>query len=381
MNFSNIFNSNKRQFNSTLKREGIVVSDYYDSDKTYRVFFRRNGKGTNPQGKLRFYYSQDTDITIGTVFTLKGEQYLVISQDGIESDVYYTSMAVKCDTTFSVWIETENKYVNVPCVVVSDKYTLTHNSTISMISGSVTVYTGLNSYSEQMEINNAYHNFGGYYKVSNIFYNNGLAYVYMTREAKPADTYSLVYNGVTSLDLSTGTYQLSYTAIKNGIVVNNPTLSYTVSDDTIATISDTGLLTMIAAGNITVTATWADGNNTTCESAITIADTNDPDPNPPVSSGKTVITGNAKITYGFSRNYTATFYDDSDNVVEGITAVWSITDCTFADEIQQTILDGNKIKLSVNDEDEEIIGKTFTLNASDADGNFTTASYIIQIVW
>ncbi len=138
----------------------------------------------------------------------------------------------------------------------------------------------------------------------------------MTRKAKPADIYSLVYDGVTSLDLSTGTYQLSYTAIKNGIVVSNPTLSYTVSDDTIAAASDTGLLTMIAAGNITVTAIWADGNNTTCKSAITIADTNNP--NPPVSTGITAISGNTNLKDSYSRTYIARFYDLSDNEVTNI---------------------------------------------------------------
>lgn len=92
-----------------MKRECITVSDYYDNNKTYKVFFRRNSKGTNPQRKLWFYYAQDTDIDIGTIFTLKDEHYLVISQDDIESDVYYTSMAVRCDTVFSVWIEGENR--------------------------------------------------------------------------------------------------------------------------------------------------------------------------------------------------------------------------------------------------------------------------------
>lgn len=376
LNFSNIFNSNKRQFNSTLKREGITVSDYYDSNKTYRVFFRRNGKGTNPQGKLRFYYSQDTDIKIGTIFTLKGENYLVISQDGIESNVYYTSMAVRCDTKFSVYIS-ENNYMDIPCAVISDKYTLTHNSTISMISGSVTVYTGLNAYSKKMEVNNAYYNFGGYYKVGNTFYNNGLAYVYMTREAMPnTDTYSLTYNGVASLSLSDGTYQLSYTAIKNGTVVNNPTLSYTVSDNMIATVSDTGLLTMIAAGNVTVTAKWTDGNNTTCSTDIAIADTSDP--NPPVITGTTVITGNTNLKNGYTRTYTATFYDNSENAVDGITAVWSITDCTFINEIEQTVLEGNKFKVKVNNEN--LIGQSFSVNATDTNGNFTSASITVHIV-
>ncbi len=380
MNFSNIFNTNKRQFNSVMKREGITVSDYYDSNKTYRVFFRRNGKGTNPQGKLRFYYAQDTQINVGTVFVLKGTTYLVVSQDGIESDVYYTSMAVKCDTSFSVWINAENRYVNVPCAVISDKYTLTHNSIITMVSGSVTVYTGLNPYSEQMEIGNAYYNFGGYYKVGNTFQNNGLAYVYMTREAMPStDTYSLTYDGITSLDLTTGTYQLTYTAVKNGNVVNNPSLSYAVNDSNIATVSDTGLLTMIAAGNVTVTATWIDGNNTTCVSAITIADSSDPDvPNPPVATGTTVISGNTNLKNGYYRTYSAIFYDSTKNVVDGITAVWNITDCSFINELQQTVLDGNKFKIKVNNED--LIGQSFTLNASDTDGNYTQASITVNIV-
>lgn len=377
LNFSNIFNTNKRQFTSVLKREGITVTNYYDSNKTYRVFFRRNGKGTNPQGKLRFYYAQDTDITIGTIFTLKGENYLVISQDGIESDVYYTSIAVRCDTTFSVWISAENRYVNVPCAVISDKYTLTHNSTITMISGSVTVYTGLNSYSEQMEMNNAYYNFGGYYKVGNTFYNNGLAYVYMTREAMPStDTYSLTYNGSTSVDLSDGVYQLSYTATKNGFVVNNPYLSYTVSDNTIATVSETGLLTMLAAGNVTVTTTWTDAKNTTCTTTITIADTSDPD----VPTGTTTISGNTNMKYAYTRTYTATFYDGSNNAVDGGTAVWGITNCAFESNIKREILEGNKVKLSLVDKNEIYIGQSFTLNATDTDGNFTTASITVNII-
>lgn len=34
-----------------------------------------------------------------------------------------------------------------------------------------------------------------------------------------------------------------------------------------------------------------------------------------------------------------TFYDSSENIVDGIAAVWSITDCTFANEITQTGMD------------------------------------------
>lgn len=226
--------------------------DYYDNDKSYDVFFRRNNRSNTPQGKVRFYYAQDTDINVGTVFVMKGTTYLVISRDADESDVYYTSLAVKCDTSFTVYSNTEKRYIVIPFVATSDKYTISHNSTISMISGSVVIYTGLNDYVREMEISDLYYNFGGYYRLGNYFYNNNIAYLYLEREVGRPDTYSFVYDGLTSLDLSAGTYQLSYTAIKNGNIINNPIISYAVSDNTIATVSDTGLLTMIAAGNVTV---------------------------------------------------------------------------------------------------------------------------------
>lgn len=372
----NIYNVNKRQFETTMKREKISVMDYYDNNKNYDVFFRRNNRSNTPQGKVRFYFAQDTEINVGTVFVMKGTTYLVISRDADESDIYYTSLAVKCDTSFTVYSNAEKRYVVIPFVATSDKYTISHNSTISMISGSVVIYTGLNEYVREMEISDLYYNFGGYYRLGNYFYNNNIAYLYLEREVGRPDTYSLVYDGLTSLDLSTGTYQLTYTAIKNGNIINNPIISYAVSDNTIVAVSDTGLLTMIAAGNVTVTATWTDGDNTTCTTTITIVDTSDS--NPPVSTGTTVISGNTNLKNGYSRTYTATFYDSSENIVDGIAAVWNVTGCTFANEITQIVMDGNKIQLKVDNED--LIGETFTLNASDTDGNFTTASITVRIV-
>lgn len=372
----NIYNVNKRQFEATMKREKITVRDYYDNNKNYDVFFRRNNRSNTPQGKVRFYYAQDTEINVGTVFVMKGTTYLVISRDADESDVYYTSLAVKCDTSFTVYSNTEKRYVVIPFVATSDKYTISHNSTISMISGSVVIYTGLNDYVREMEISDLYYNFGGYYRLGNYFYNNNLAYLYLEREVGRPDTYSFVYDGLTSLDLSAGTYQLTYTAIKNGNIINNPIISYAVSDNTIAAVSDIGLLTMIAAGNVTITATWTDGDNITCTTTITIVDTSDP--NPPVSTGTTVISGNTNLKNGYYRTYSAIFYDSSNSAVDGITAVWNISDCTFVNDLQQTVLDGNKFKIKVNNEN--LIGESFTLNASDAEGNFTTASITVHIV-
>lgn len=378
MNYSNIKNCNQRQFNATMKRECITVSDYYDRTKTYDVFFRRNKRGSNPNGKVRIYFSQDTPISIGTMFVLKDKTYVVTSRDDDESDIFYTSMAIKCDTSLTVFSNSEGKYVNVPFVTLSDEYTLSSNSTISMVSGDVVIYTGDNSYARDIEINNTYYNFGGYYKVGNVFYNNGLAYVYMTREAKPEDRYTLSYDGVTSLDMANATtYQLTYTAIKNDVVVNNPALTYVSSDNTIATVDGNGLMTLLKEGNATITATWTDGKNTTCETTIAITNSGvEPEPTP--SIGTLTISGKKNLYIGTSHTYTATYTDaDGNDVSSKYTSVWTITDATFdTSKLTQTV-NGNQITLSFDDDN--LLGETFTLNAVDSDGLYTPVTKDIEL--
>ena len=379
MNYSNIKNFNQRQFNATMKRECITVSDYYNSTKTYDVFFRRNKRGSNPNGKVRIYFSQDTPIDIGTTFVLKDDTYVVTSRDDDESDIFYTSIAVKCDTSLTVFSNSEGKYVNIPFVTLSDEYTLSSNSTISMVSGDVVIYTGDNSYARDISINNAYYNFGGYYKVGNVFYNNGLAYVYMTREAKPTeDKYVLSYNGVTSLDMKDATtYQLTYTAIKNDVVVNSPALTYVSSDNTSATVDGNGLMTLLKEGNVTITATWTDGNNTTCETTIAISNSGvEPEPTP--SIGTLTISGKKNLYIGNSHTYTAIYTDaDGNDVSSKYTSVWTITDAIFdTSKLTQTV-NGNQITLSF--EDDNLLGETFTLNVVDSNGLYTPATKDIEL--
>ena len=334
MNYSNIKNFNQRQFNATMKRERITVNDYYDRTKTYDVFFRRSRRGNNPQGKVRIYFSQDTPIDIGTMFVLKDDTYVVTSRDGDESDVFYTSMAVKCDTSFNVYSNTEHRYVSIPFVTLSDKFTLSSNSTISMISGSVIIYTGDNPYLREVDLNHGFYNYGGYYELGNTFYNNGLAYWYMTREAMPADKYTLSYNGATSLDMKDATtYQLSYTAIKNDVVVDSPTLTYVSSDNTIATVNDTGLMTMLKQGNVTITATWTDGNNATCETTIDITNSG-VEPEPAVPSIK-IYSASHSIYLEGNRKLTVKFYNGTTEVTDT-----AIADLTRNDFVWTCSIDG-----------------------------------------
>lgn len=262
MNYSKVLCSTKKQFDYTMNRERIIVTDYFDSNITYEVFFRRNNRGTNPDGKVKLYYAKETPIQIGTIFVLKGEIYIVTSKDGIESDIFFTSMAIRCDVTFVV--KSNGEYKDIPLTVASDKMTVNHGSVFNVVGGSVVMYTQDNDISRSIAVNNEYYAFGGYYKVGNNFFNNGLAYFYLERKTMPQDNYKIVYNGVTSFDINDGTtYQLSYTVTNNDNVVENPTIHYSSSDDTIATVDSNGLMTMLKEGTVDITATYSTASTTT----------------------------------------------------------------------------------------------------------------------
>lgn len=377
MNYNNIRNCNQRQFDAVMKRECIAVTDYYDSGKSYNVFFRRNNKGTTPQGKLRFYYAQDTSIAIGTIFTLKGIHYLVTSQDANESDVYHTSIAVRCDTALNVPVNTGG-VVTVPCVTIKNEYTLSQSSSVNLVDGSITVYTGDNPYTRNITINDGYYNFGGYYKVANTVYNDGLAYVYMTKEATPqSDNFLLTYNGVTSVDMAeSSTYQLSYTATKNGTVVESPTLSYISNNDGVATVDSNGLLSFISTGTVSITATWTDGGNATCTTTFTVTNSGDI---PPATVGTVTISGRTDLMNTYSRTYTATYTDvDGNDVSSNYNSVWSV-EADF--DTSNLVLDTstqNKVKISVDNEN--LVNSSFTLKVVDSEGLYTPAVLVITIV-
>lgn len=224
MNYANVFGRTQKQFDMTMNREKITVTDFFNSDIKYDVFFRRNQRSTTPQGKVRFFYAQSTPIHIGTIFVLNGENYIVTSQDGIESDIYFTSIAVRSDMTYKV--KTDKGTASIPFVVVSDKWTVAHG-TITQLNGAVALYTGYNSAVENIKVNDSFKGFGNYYKVGNTFKNNNLFYLYLEQTQAPIDNYKMKYIGVTSFDLKeSNTYQLTYSVTNNGDVVENPHISY-----------------------------------------------------------------------------------------------------------------------------------------------------------
>lgn len=339
MNYANIFGRTQKQFDMTMNREKIGVVDFYNSDIKYDVFFRRNQRSTTPQGKVRFFYAQSTPIHIGTIFVLNGENYVVTSQDGIESDIYFTSIAVKSDMTYKV--KTDKGTASIPFVVVSDKWTVAHG-TITQLNGAVALYTGYNSAVDNIKVNDSFKGFGNYYKVGNTFKNNNLFYLYLEQTQTPIDNYKIEYTGVSSFDMKkNNTYQLTYSVTNNDSVIVNPTITYQSSANDVATVDENGLMTMLKEGSVDITAT---AYGASCTTTMTIANTSAPAYTLSLTTSSYTIKVN-----GTYKTMTCRFADkDGQDITDSLVTELSANDFTWTCAVGSTDLTNNSAVVWAN---------------------------------
>ena len=349
-----------RKFEQQLQRENTVVVDFFDNSKTCKMLFRRTNRGTNPQGKLHCYFKQTEPIGIGSVIVMKGQPYVIISdKDFDESNAVYSAIAKKTNVIIN----------GIPFVVDTATYGEAQGSIFTQVDGDVIIYTGFNAITNKIEVNNYINAFGNAYEVSNKFVKENILYIHLKQTTTMPDNYNIVYNGVTSFDLKeSNTYQLSYTVTNNGNVVENPTITYSSSDDTIATVNSNGLMTMLKEGTVDITATYSTASTTT---TMTIADSSTPS----VDYTMNIVSSSYSIRVGGSyKTLTVRYYNSegteiTDDVIVNKTRedyVWSAW-CKGVDITNNTSLVTWGDNSAVNQKrikflnDRSYIGKTLTI--------------------
>ena len=254
-----------RKFEQQLQRESTTVSDFFNDTITCKMLFRRTNRGTNPQGKLHCYFKQTEPFGIGSVIVMKGQPYVIISdKDFDESNAVYSAIAQKTNVIIN----------GIPFVVDTATYGEAQGSIFTQVDGDVIIYTGFNTTANKIKVNDYINSFGNAYQVSNKFVKENIIYIHLKQTTATPDHYEITYNGVTSFDINDGTtYQLSYTVTNNGNPVYKPTITYSSSDETIATVDSNGLMTMLKEGTVDITASYSTASVTT---TMTIADTSTP---------------------------------------------------------------------------------------------------------
>ena len=349
-----------RKFEQQLQRESTTVSDYFNDTTTCKMLFRRSNRGTNPQGKLHCYFKQTEPFGIGSVIVMKGQPYVIVSdKDFDESNAVYSAIAQKTNVTIN----------GVPFVVDTATYGEAQGSIFTQVDGDVIIYTGFNTITNKIKVNDYITAFGNSYQVSNRFVKENIIYIHLKQTTATPDHYEIVYNGVTSFDIKESTtYQLSYSVTNNGNPVYNPTITYSSSDETVATVDSNGLMTMLKEGSVNITATAYDTSVTT---AMTITDTSTPS----VDYTMDIYASAYELKVGGSyKGLTVKYYNsEGTEITSDIIAnktredyVWSAwcegvdltNDTSFVTWVNGSKVNQERIKLA---DDKNYIGKTMTI--------------------
>lgn len=300
MNYRDIKRTTQKQFDETLRKEGFIVTDFF-TGQSYYVFFRKVEHNDATTSKLRGYYSQSTPIQKGTLVNFKGSTYVVINQDAIESEVYYTSTFVRCNVPLTISGKSVPFVCNTPNLS-------TMGSFIKTLGGFLSMFTADTSDARKMRINDNYIIGGRTWKVVNSVYIEGLYYAYLEMTTDVAD-YSVAWTGAYQYDMNTSTTVANQFVAMNGSAVDpEAVLTYTSSDPTVATIDANGTIHLLHTGTVSFTAVWA-AHNKQDTAEITVIDSGgDPSQQFTCTITYNGLSPDVKVGGSFKK-YTAKFYD------------------------------------------------------------------------
>lgn len=358
----------KHQFESVMKRENQTITDYFTGTE-YKVFFRTKSRSKDTTEQLRLYYAEDVAIDNGTIFRYKNENYVAINKQADESNIFYTSIAQKCTQTIT------NNGMTLPCAISNIEITTNGNQVVSTIDGTAVLYTCNNANYKKLPLGTKINALGNTYEIKNKYEDNGLGYLKLEQAGRIPDVYLLTYMGTNSLSMDDTVYQLTYKATVNGTEVENPTIMYVSSDETVATIDTSGVMTMIKAGTVTITASW-EGIST--DTVITISE--ETPVVPKITCDITCVEAIVKVG-GAYKTFTALFYDaDNTDITATVTPVWSTYSEDFDTASVLTISNTTptKYKIKITDDHREAVGKSFTLTLTDATG-ICTKSIVVEV--
>ena len=340
-------------FDATMEREGRNITAY-TSGNEFQAFMRRNDDGNNYEDRITLYYYTNAPVVQGSLIAYRNKIYILVNRETEENHCYYKSSALACNGMITL---NNREVIGIPCYADSMKDGLAENNNmISLINGTMEFITESNSLSRQIKINDTFNEFGRTYKVSNIYYKDGILHIIaeVTTNQMPVEHLAIIIDGLTEESYMAGdTVQLSATLYINNAVTNG-TVTWESTDTSVAVIDGTGKVTFLSDGSVAFKAYWIE-KDVFETSDIVIAG------NPDVSYTYKII-GKPELTCGMRRKYTLLITDNAGNEADNAAFTWNVV----SDFEVEQIINGSQITLCVDDE--KVIGKSFVLQAV-VDGN------------
>lgn len=370
------------QFNEALAREGKIVTDS-TGNTSYKCLFRKNSDKNSSDNRLTIFYPVSEAITQGQLLKYKSNYFLALNQETDENDTYYKTDLLQVNSeihTIVVADSSSNTGYELNLRAYAEDLTsvgLTGDSQISIVGGNISFIVQDNADSRKLAINATFTALGATWKIVNLYFKSGLGYVFTERtaDAISSPVYTVTITGGDSVTMEDVTQLVATATITDGATTTtilNPTIDWSCSDTSLATVSSSGTVIGIAEGNVVITANWAEHDVSATHGMEVKSNV--------VISYTAAITGRSSIATGRSYTYTVTFSDSSGAAVT-LTPVWSFTmdttDPALLAGITLTYPASNTCKVSVASND-DLVGYTVTLHVKDSN-DLCEATYDIVL--
>jgi hypothetical protein len=253
----------------------------------------------------------------------------------------------------------------IPCIVGKGNIGLDENKIITTLDSEIVVQISDTLVNRKIKLNDVFKIGLLNYSVTNIndIIIPGLLLLKMEYSAVEQTTHTFIVdilNGATISIQKNNPFQLNVQVLDNNVILSpTPTITYSSSDTSIATISSSGLVTSIVEGNCIITVTSC-GVSDTISVTVTASIEND---------YSVVITGSESIKINKTATYNATIYNNG-IIVTGINVVWSLigsyASITSQDGdscvITAGAISGNSVTLRATKSGEITIYKDFEIN-------------------
>lgn len=354
-------------FQSTMEREGQILTTY-TSGTEFKAFFRIRNDNENQRETIVIYYDVTAPVHSGTLVMIGNSVFLALNRETVENDVYYKSTLIKCN---GVYNSNDGKINNVPFYSDNMKASVSiGNDIIGMLNGNIEILTEENTTSKKININDTFNEFNRTFVITNKYSIDGIMHFLgeVKVDEEPDYKYSIQIDGFPGTKVETNTViQLEAIPYVNGNVTSGATFEWRSSNESVAVVDNTGMVTCLSKGMARITVTWVEKD---VSEVLIITVVNEVEPSTPIY--KYSISGNTNLRNGYYRIYRFVVTDSFNNVVENVNCTWNVVS-DF--DVKQDI-DGNKITLSV--ENEDLIGRKFMLQSM-VDGE-TVAEIEIVII-
>lgn len=327
------------------------------------------------------------EIKTGDIIEFNERKHIITSQI-IKNSNSYCAKLKQC--TYNIAFNFDGNIKRFNAFIETKAMDIETNRFMSLAKGTIIVSVQENDNTKNIKLNQRFINTGRAWEVTGIDRSViGLIRLYCNLTAKHSDDdmvreivdyykykYSISVVNKQPVGVVTGeTMQLILVGTDNGATAETlPDLICTSSDEAIATVTNTGLITGITDGETVITCTIAEYSDISVQVNIMVAPTV-PD------SYSVIISGKSTIKVGGSEyEYTAMIYKNG-TVVTDKPVVWSISNSDDSSIARATILSCTNTSCNViANNNKENIGKTVILKAVLSDDSSVYSEYKIKII-